>query len=454
MASTRIRGHKVPSSAHSYTRFLIVMAILITLLILDVSLIRIYDFASKFFIPIQAREILFTIVSTACLSAVFLLLELIRPLRAEQERKTRLYILIVYRITKIVQYVVGVIVAYTIMQVLLSSSFSTLNLLLVIACSYMLTIGILSLFMVRMLSILSINRNMVVLVLFVVAIGSVTANIIITLVDVSLRLLERPSETRVFLGASTDLGKGRFKTVDDLYLTSYLLSFITAWVATVTLLRYYSRKFGKMKYWLVTAGPMIFFMSQYVALYANILFPFIDLDPFFISTMVTVVGTISKPVAGLMLAIGFWTIARVVEKKSSVRGYLIFAGFGFFLLFSSNQAILMSVAPYPPFGLATVTAIGISAYLVVVGLYTSTVSLSQDTELRRSIRLLASSQSTLFDSMVSGESAKEIEERVMEIVKKHSLELEDHSGIETSLDDVEVQRYLKEVIEEVKRRKA
>jgi hypothetical protein len=39
----------------------------------------------------------------------------------------------------------------------------------------------------------------------------------------------------------------------------------------------------------------------------------------------------------------------------------------------------------------------------------------------------------------------------MEVVKKHSFGMEDQSGIETSLDDVEVQRYLKEVIEEVKR---
>jgi hypothetical protein len=50
--------------------------------------------------------------------------------------------------------------------------------------------------------------------------------------------------------------------------------------------------------------------------------------------------------------------------------------------------------------------------------------------------------------MVSGETSKEIEQRVMEIVKEHSLEMEDRSGIETSLDDLEVQRYLKEVIEE------
>ncbi|HXW11563.1 MAG TPA: hypothetical protein VD694_02295 [Nitrososphaeraceae archaeon] len=78
----------------------------------------------------------------------------------------------------------------------------------------------------------------------------------------------------------------------------------------------------------------------------------------------------------------------------------------------------MSVAPYPPFGIATITAMGLAAYLVVIGLYTSTVSMSQDTELRRYIRRLARSQTRLFDSIVSAESGREIEKRVLELIKK------------------------------------
>jgi hypothetical protein len=113
----------------------------------------------------------------------------------------------------------------------------------------------------------------------------------------------------------------------------------------------------------------------------------------------------------------------------------------------------MSIAPYPPYGIATITVMGLSAYMIVIGLYTSTISISQDSRLRSYIRRLASPQSTLFDSIVSAESSKEIEQKVMEVVKKHSFGMEDQSGIETSLDDVEVQRYLKEVIEEVKRHK-
>jgi hypothetical protein len=90
-------------------------------------------------------------------------------------------------------------------------------------------------------------------------------------------------------------------------------------------------------------------------------------------------------------------------------------------------------------------------YLVVSGLYTSTVSLSQNTEVRRSIRRLAGSQSALFDSMVSAESEKEIEKRVMEIVRKESVEMANRSGVEISLSDIEAKKYLEEVIKEIKK---
>jgi len=167
------------------------------------------------------------------------------------------------------------------------------------------------------------------------------------------------------------------------------------------------------------------------------------------ASLVTVIATISKPLAGMMLGLGFWAMAWVVKKDSAIRRYLIFTGFGFFMLFTSNQALLMSLAPYPPFGLVTITTIGVSAYLVLVGLYTSTIYISQDTELRRSIRYLATSQSSLFDSMALAQSANEIEKKVTEILKKQSLEMQNKSGVQTSLSEREAKEYLKEVIEEL-----
>jgi hypothetical protein len=92
-----------------------------------------------------------------------------------------------------------------------------------------------------------------------------------------------------------------------------------------------------------------------------------------------------------------------------------------------------------------------TAYLVTIGIYITAISLSQDAELRRSIRRVARLQSKLFDSMVIAEIEKKIEKRVMQIIRTQSVEMEKETGVQPSLNDQEIQDYLKQVIREVKR---
>ena len=89
-----------------------------------------------------------------------------------------------------------------------------------------------------------------------------------------------------------------------------------------------------------------------------------------------------------------------------------------------------------------------TAYLVTIGIYMSAISLSQDAELRRSIRRVARSQSKLFDSMVTAEIEREIEKRVMQVIRTQSVEMEKGAGMQPSLNDQEIQDYLKQVIRE------
>jgi hypothetical protein len=281
--------------------------------------------------------------------------------------------------------------------------------------------------------------------------GSITINAAIAMVDVSLRLGDRPPETRAFFGGSSDISKGKYDTIDESYFISYIISFVSAWIATATLLSNYYRKLGKVKYLFITISPMVFFIGQFVAFYPNEISSIINVDQFFLASLTTLITTLSKPLGGLMLGIAFWSMSRMGKSHTALNKYLIISGFGFFLLFTSNQAILMSIAPNPPFGIATITVMGLSAYLVVVGIYMSTISLSQDTQLRRSIRRVAITQSKLFDSMVTAEIEKEIERRVREVINIQSVEMEDETGVQPSLNEQEAHDYLKEIIREIKK---
>ena len=215
-----------------------------------------------------------------------------------------------------------------------------------------------------MCSVLISRRNIFVTALFVIAITSVTVNGAVLMIDSCLRLGDRPPETRIYVGGSGDISKGRYDVLDNIYFISFIFSFASAWVATALLLKYYARRIGTIKYYSIMICPLIFFLAQFGVPILKAVSPAFDLDPFTVPSYILIVSTLSKPIGGLMLGICFWSMSRVAIERSAVRNYLMISGFGFLLLFTSNQAILVSIAPYPPFGISTITVIGMSAYMI------------------------------------------------------------------------------------------
>jgi hypothetical protein len=435
------------------TKLIVVFAALVAIIVLDISIIRLYDSVNKNFLPVDSKELLFAVTSVSCVITGIILLEFVRPQGVKDQLAKKVPIWQIYRSTKVAQYALGIVLAYILFQILVGSSYSTYALLTAIACSYTLCMGILAIFVARMMTtLLASNRKAIIMILFALALGAITANMAITLIDVSLRLLDRSVETRIFFGGSMDISKGRYVILDNLYFLSYLASFFTAWISTTAMLSFYAKRVGKFWFWLLTASPIVFFLAQFATLLtpalSNIVITF---DPFLAARIGTLIGTIVKPLSGLMLALSFWVVAKTVGRTNPLRIYLIISGLGLLLLFATNQAILLSIAPYPPFGFASVTLTGLSAYLAVVGIYTSSISMSNDAKIRKSIKSLAKSESRLLDSIASAEMQKEVESRVIKVVKAQSTEIEDQTGSKPSLTDDEIKEYLDKVLKEIKR---
>lgn len=426
------------------------MGILVALIVTDILLVRAYDVISKKFITIDAKEFLFAIISISILSSQFVLLRYVRPRNTGKHARDRMRILQMYIAVRGIQYSSGALVILVIIQILLLSYYATSLLLALIIISYSVSAGILCVFIARMLSWTSIKKTSIPLIVFAIALGSVTVNATVGMIDASLRIGDRPVETHPYLSGSMDVSKGRFDLIDNLYFVTYLFSFITAWFAAATVLSHYIRKLGKGKYWLIMLVPLAFFFAQFTPSVANLLSPILKLDSFTVARWTIVIVTVSKPIAGFMLAFQFWAIAKVTS-KSNIRLYFIISGFGFLLLFTCNQAILMSITPYPPFGLATVTIMGISAYIVVLGVYTSSISVSTDLELRNTMRRFARTEGKLIHSIASMENEKELENKVKEIIKSKLLQAEEKTGVESSLDESDLADYMREVIKEINR---
>jgi hypothetical protein len=107
----------------------------------------------------------------------------------------------------------------------------------------------------------------------------------------------------------------------------------------------------------------------------------------------------------------------------------------------------------PPFGLAVASFIGLASYMILLGIYSSAISVSHDIKLRQSIRKLAVKESKLLDSIGSAHMEQEIERRVISMTKQNEEILANETGVEPSLSDSEVKEYLREVLKEVKKGK-
>jgi hypothetical protein len=122
------------------------------------------------------------------------------------------------------------------------------------------------------------------------------------------------------------------------------------------------------------------------------------------------------------------------------------AGYGFILFFSGTQASLVNTA-YPPFGFATVSSYGIGSYLLLVGLYLSALSVSEDNELRSMIRTSALSESKFLHSigLSAAEREKTIVNDVLDKAKQQQETINEEIGIRTSLSENDIKDYVKEI---------
>ena len=122
------------------------------------------------------------------------------------------------------------------------------------------------------------------------------------------------------------------------------------------------------------------------------------------------------------------------------------------LLFTANQPTFLVLVPYPPFGLVTVSFMGLASYLFYLGIYSASVSVSEDSKLRQSIRKAAIKESTEFlDSIGSAEMIQEIERKVVSMTTASKADIENDTGISSSFDEEDMRKYLQEAIQEIKR---
>jgi uncharacterized membrane protein YhaH (DUF805 family) len=223
------------------------------------------------------------------------------------------------------------------------------------------------------------------------------------------------------------------------------LMIISSWILTVSLLKPYAERIGKKRFWLIASIPLLYQLFTFIIRDAGLI-----TDPalfeIIYSRQFQFLFGISYQVSGLFFAIGFLIIGRKM-KREIMKNYLMISSIGIILLFSSMQPGMPFYAAYPPFGLVTLLFLGLSSYLLLVGMLGIAAYVSRDSELRREIYKGLEVDSDMLKKMGMAETQREIEKRVLPLADKIKLSDEMRNRMDPSEEDVKVM--IDEVLNEI-----
>ena len=357
------------------------------------------------------------------------------------------------RVTKVVTYVICLLILFftiIILQILFLQRYNSSILILVVTISNGLGLFSMTVLAQRLLTYYKWEKDLIVFTYGISAI-IVAITALVTIMFMGGILLGKPFS--VYPGSETTFPSfdpdSIIGLLNYIYYILAIISFVSIWFGTLLLMNQYSRLVGNRRRILsVMALILGFYLSQILIIY---------LSPYFISNRVDLTSflfyyritfAISSTVGGILFGIPFIQIAQKFKDTPSVRKYAIISASGLILFFVAGSATVYQT-PYPPFGLATVSLTGLSSYLVLLGIYSLAISISEDERLRR-FTMKTAKEFMFLHSMGIAEQGQEIEKRVTAF-KDNIVE---DTGVEPSFNEEDMKQYLHRALEEVQKKKA
>ena len=342
---------------------------------------------------------------------------------------------IAYFGTVALQSATVIIMLIIISEMLVFHNYDKLSSLLVVYFSHLWSSFILGLLSLRFIQWYRISKSFSLLI-YGVVFGVIIFITIITLPLLTEQFINQPQSIypRHYIGLIAAVIVPSRDIAFIYGLGNYVLPLliILSWILTVLLLKTYIDKIGKKKFWLIVSIPLIYQLFSFVVRDSNLVS-----DPalveIFYSQQFQFLFAISYQVSGSFFAIALLGVARKMKQKG-MKNYLIISSIGIICLFSSVQPGMPFYAAYPPFGLVTLLFLGLSSYLLLIGILGCAANVSRDNELRREI-YKGLVDSDMFKNMGMAEMQLEMEKKVLPLVSNIEL-LDDMRSMEPNEEDV------------------
>ena len=420
------------------------MSILVVTFMVESNLGYIADFIPETLASPGGIALFIAIAAVFAVSGILLL----RSIRTETTN-TRIHFSV-----NIVQYVLIAIIAVTIAQILATAQYSTIEIAATEVISYGLWIAILSLLSVKFVSWIrntgSNKRNLVVFILML----SMIAYVLNGLTGMATHLIMLQEQQKDVV-TSEDVAyfpefdpASLYGQIDVVYQITASVAYVLTWIGTVLLLRPYIHRIGKVKFYAIMGAAMVYYLIEFPLFTLGYFTPTEETEQQVMNNII--IFGIASVLTGIIFGVAFLAVARTLRKDSVLRQYMIIAAGGFVLFYVAGS-VYATQAAYPPYGLASVAFTGLSCYLIYVGLYSAAVSVSQDYQVRESIRNSVMKDSHRFlEEMGMGQMQQERQKLVLSVAKKSAEQLAEDTGVESSMTEDDMKDYMGIVMNELK----
>jgi hypothetical protein len=343
-----------------------------------------------------------------------------------------------------IEFILCLMLASIVVQLLVYRSYNVSILVSIIYISHITAIGFLTLLSYQFLSWLRSVRNYLVL-WYTFAFSILLINILISLVYFTLLASNydpimklRPIRIAL-IDTSFPFSLSTLAIVYD-YLS--IASFVFAWIPTVILLKTYAIRFGKAKYWLLVTIPIAYFILPFL---------FDELGTFDqvrleygrqFNLVYNIFFSPYRQVGALLFGLAFFMTATKIKRKD-LRVLVLISGVGMTLLYASTVIHGLSYFVAPPFGLVTVSFVGLASYMLSIGIFASARELARDEVVRRDLSQIAGKQLSLLRNMGAAEMEKSLIKNIKPIMEKTII------ANDTSLQDPMNQEDYKEMVREI-----
>ena len=419
-----------------------------SIIILDSSIVAIYFNTSSEPAPIINISFFISLV----VSFAFINFILIRyskqdflQSRHKHHKGQRIYLWSIITI----QFILCLMLVSIVIQLLVYRSYNVSILVSIIYISHITAVGFLTLLTYQFLSWIRSVRNYVVL-WYTFAFSILLINIFISLIYFTLLASNydpimklRPIRIAL-IDTSFPFSLSTLGMVYD-YLS--IASFVFAWIPTVILLKTYALRFGKAKYWLLVTIPIAYFILPFLLDELGTL-DYLRLEYGRQFNLVyNIFFSPYRQVGGLLFGIAFFITAIKIKRKD-LRALVMISGIGMTLLYSSTVIHGISYIVAPPFGLVTVSFLGLASYMLAIGIVASSKELARDALVRRDLHKFAGEQMLLFKKIGAAEMEKALIKRIKPIIDK--TKTAEESNLQFDMVQEDYKDMIKEVLDEIK----